>query len=362
MSTDTESAPQNRAGKRSPRKIAITVAKWIIAIVVVVGLYFATRSAIEQWRVEAGKLRQQIADIERQLETTDDPSSRVQLEEAKAAIEASIPRLGNLRWDWIALSGLLYGMGLVPPGCVLRRALQAMGQQPRLGTAIRAQLIGHLGKYVPGKAMVVILRAGVLARDRVSPVCATISIFLETFLMMAVGAAFAGIVVLWLPVPRWITWTAVLMAVLASLPTLPPILRLVATQAIRKRHTQVEPEIGFGLFAAGWGWSLLAWLLVGASFTTLILAIPGTSELPSWIELYPLATAAISLAMVAGFASLLPGGAGVRELILATILGVSIGSSHGLLAAIAARLMFICVEAVVAGISWLGLPEAESAD
>ncbi len=88
---------------------------------------------------------------------------------------------------------------------------------------------------------------------------------------------------------------------------------------------------------------------------SLIIAIPTSSELPSWGELYAIATAAICLAMVIGFASLLPGGAGVRELVLATVLGVSLGSVHGILAAIAARILFIVVEAALAGSFWLWL-------
>jgi hypothetical protein len=355
VSTDSEPGQQQDPTAIRARRFIFRVAKWIIAVAVAVGLYFAARSAVAQWHAEGEKLRAQIAAIEQQLADTQDVAERDELQRVHAQLVASVPRLANLRWERIALSSLLYAMGLVPPGFVLRRALLSLGQRPRLGTAIMAQLIGHVGKYVPGKAMVVILRAGVLSRDRVSAVPATISIFLETFLMMAVGAAFAGIVVLWLPVPRWITLTAVSLSVVASLPTLPPVLKLVATRAMRKQHAEFDSEIGMGLFAAGWGWSILSWMLIGASFTTLITAIPTATVLPSWIELFPLATAAISLAMVVGFASLLPGGAGVRELILATILGVSIGSSHGLLAAIAARLMFIAVEAILAGGSWLCL-------
>ncbi len=229
-----------------------------------------------------------------------------------------------------------------------------------MGTAIAAQLVGHVGKYVPGKAMVVILRAGALRRDGVRPLAATVSVFLETFLMMAVGGAVAGIVVMWLPVPSWIAITAVLVAILASLPTLPPILRRVAARVSKVDVAEIDAKIGMGLFAAGWGWSVIGWLLIGASFTTLITAIPSSAPSPPLLELFATATAAISLAIVVGFASLLPGGAGVRELVLITVLSVSIGSVHGLLAAIAARIMFIVVESVLAGAAWIWLRRTNS--
>lgn len=52
--------------------------------------------------------------------------------------------------------------------------------------------------------------------------------------------------------------------------------------------------------------------------------------------------------MVIGFVSLIPGGAGVREFVLATILGLAIGATQALLAAILARLVFIVVECLMA--------------
>jgi uncharacterized membrane protein YbhN (UPF0104 family) len=361
LSTGRQRSERDDGTTVSRKAIVIRVVQWLIAVAVAIGLCFAARAALTQWDVERGKLRSQIAELEQEISITTDAIRRDGLQRSKSDLEASVPRLANLRWDRIALASLLYAIGLVPPSFLLRRALVSLGQQPRLSTAIMAQLIGHVGKYVPGKAMVVVLRAGVLSRDHVRPLPATISIFLETFLMMAVGAAVAGLVVLWLPVPFWITLTAVCVALLASLPTLPPILKRIVARSMKMSRAEVDSQIGMGLFAAGWGWSVLSWVFIGASFATLITAIPTSTALPPWVELYPLATAAISLAMVIGFASLLPGGAGVRELVLTTVLGVSIGSAHGLLAAIAARLMFMIVEAILAGGSWLWLRKNEAA-
>jgi uncharacterized membrane protein YbhN (UPF0104 family) len=71
--------------------------------------------------------------------------------------------------------------------------------------------------------------------------------------------------------------------------------------------------------------------------------------------------AAIALAMVAGFVSLLPGGAGVRELTLALILGPVVGQSQALLAAILARGVFLVVEvAAAAVVTWVKRPGADA--
>jgi uncharacterized membrane protein YbhN (UPF0104 family) len=346
--------PQPQSDQPGRRRIVKRTIKTLIAISVVIGLAFAVRSAIDRWQHERESLRGEIAELDQALQRTADPAAVSQLKQQRARLQASVPRLNNLRWRWIGLASLLYAAALFPPGMLLHRALRALGENPRFSTAVAAQLIGHLGKYVPGKAMVIVLRSGALAQDGVRLVPATISVFMETFLMMAVGAAVAGLVIGWLPVPGWMTVMAILAAILASLPTLPPVLTRVAARVTGSK-TAVGSMQAVGVFIAGWVYSLLGWVLIGGSFTALIYAIPTASELPGPAYLYAIATAAISLAMVAGFASLIPGGAGVRELVLATILGVSLGSAHGLLAAIAARLVFIAVEATLGFLAWLWL-------
>ncbi len=103
-------------------------------------------------------------------------------------------------------------------------------------------------------------------------------------------------------------------------------------------------------FVFAWIGQGVAWALIGASFAWLVDSIPGERTAHSALLLYAASVASIALAMVVGFASLLPGGAGVRELTLAVVLAPVIGGSQALLAAILARLLFIGVEllAVVA--------------
>ena len=206
--------------------------------------------------------------------------------------------------------------------------------------------------------MVIVLRAGGLSVDRISVVTSTIGVFMETLLMMAVGAAVAGIVICWLPVPIWMIAGAALVAVAASVPTLPPILKRVALKVSHRRPAadRKTPDISSTqFFLVGWIWSLLSWVLIGISFTLLTQAIPDPSPAPATSFEFAVCTAAIALAMVVGFASLLPGGAGVRELVLTTVLAQAVGPTTALLAAIAARLMFIAVEAICALCAWAWL-------
>lgn len=343
----------------------IRIAKWLIALAVGLGLFFAGRSAVEQWKDEKARVQRQIEEIDQELRSTNE-AGRPELQSRRDALVASLPTWGAIRWKYCLGAACCYALGLLPSSFLLRKALVALRQQPRVGTVIAAQLMGHIGKYVPGKAMVIVIRAGILSRDGVKPVQATMSVFLETFLMMAVGGTVAGLVVLWLPVPTWIASMAACIALVASVPTFPMVLRIVAKRLIKDFADVAENRIGWGLFLAGWGWSSLSWLLIGASFTLLVVAIPGFSiaagdDAPGMLELYLVCTAAISLAVVIGFASLLPGGAGIRELVVTTVLAVSIGPTHAILAAIAARILFAAVEGVVALFCWVWLRSADTA-
>lgn len=314
---DDHPSPDQPLQQTNPMRLL----KIAIAAVVLVGLYWATRSAVGQWN----------------------------------RIDADVrPSLADIRWSLIGGGAILYAAGLLPSAMLLHRAVWTLGGRPKLSTAVAAQIIGHVGKYVPGKAMVLVLRGGVLARDGVRPMTSTISVFLETFLMMAVGAVVAAIATTGAPVPQWIVTTAAVTAVMAGVPTLPPVLRRVMA-IVSKRDDSIDPSrISWRLFAAGWAWSLLSWLMIGAAFTLIVAAMPSPTPV-DWMTLYPIATAAISLALVVGFASLLPGGAGIRELVLAAVLSIAVGPARGLMAAIAARIIFLTVEAVLSALVWAWL-------
>ena len=92
---------------------------------------------------------------------------------ARSTLLAARSQLTQATWrlapGWLVLSGLLYLLGMLFAGLYWYRVLRDLGQEPYLGETLRAYFIGHLGKYVPGKAMVIILRAGLLSGPRVEP-------------------------------------------------------------------------------------------------------------------------------------------------------------------------------------------------
>ncbi len=119
-SAEPENEPAARFAKR--REILVRVAKVLVAIAVAVGLYFAARSAVSQWKSESDKLRLQIAEIDQALQQTDQTGARSELQNSKERLEATVPRLDNLKWGRLGLASLLYAIGLIPPSFLLRRA------------------------------------------------------------------------------------------------------------------------------------------------------------------------------------------------------------------------------------------------
>jgi len=375
---DSASVRRNYSTVRTNAGSLKRIAKWLVTALVVVGLAYALQQSLAQWQSETQKLDHRVADLQSQIDRleasgTAGTDSIRRLRDEQTFIRSRIPTLGNLRWDLIGLAGVLYAVGLFPPAMMLHRVLRALGQRVSIGRVVAAQLIGHAGKYVPGKAMVVVIRVAILCgRDSrpitaiaeaqavasdVQKIPATVCVFWETLMMMAVGAAVGGVVIIWLPVPQWMIAASITIAVVASLPTYPAVMRKIAAKIARAELPRHDGR-DLALFASAWAWSLLSWVAIGAAFTLLLLAIPSLETpdaafatatfMDQFASVYLLGTAAVAIAMVAGFVSLIPGGAGVRELVLTAIVAPQFGPVHAILSAIAARLLFIVVEALLA--------------
>lgn len=281
---------------------------------------------------------------------------------------ANLPRHEwHLRTGWLVLSGTLYAVGLVPMAWFWYRALAALGQPAPWPAVLRAYFLGHLGKYVPGKALAIILRVAAVSKWVRSLRVAIMSALLETLTMMAVGAFLAAalsIVVLRLE-PR-LAALAAGMAAAAGIPTLPPIAKRVARIGISRVKHESELElppttpadveatlhgIDWRLLTAGWIAAGLCWLLLGLSLWATLRAIGVESVHP--IRDLPMMIAAVAFAVVAGFLSLLPGGLGVRDALLVPLLTHVCDAANALVAAVLLRLVWLVSEVAACGILYV---------
>ena len=278
----------------------------------------------------------------------------------------------HFRPGWAVTAAALYLIGLLPAAIFWYRVLRSLGQDARFGETVRAHLVGHLGKYVPGKAMVVIIRTGLVRGRRVNTAVAAASVFFETLTMMAVGAFLAAaILAVVYRGHALIFWGAVGLMVVAGLPTLPPVFKRLAKMVGVGRSDPAVVEkmerLGFGTLFTGWVLMALGWFLLGLSYWATLRAmdIPGLDpigELPRY-------TASVSLAMVGGFLLLVsPGGIGVREFFLTVLItpyleslpGVASPDLTALASAALLRLVWLGTELLIAGILYpLGMRRSD---
>ena len=260
---------------------------------------------------------------------------------------------------WLVAAGVFYLASIFPAAIFWHRILLALGQRPRLGETIRAYYIGHLGKYVPGKAMVVVLRTGLLRSQRATTAVVAVSVFVETLTMMAVGACLAAtILMVAFPGQMVLVLVAVSLMIAAGVPTLPPVFRRLAGRLPLGARDEASPvdlhQVSYRLMAGGWVALACGWVLMGLSLwaTLRALEVPGADA----ISQLPLYTASVSLAVVAGFLSLVPGGAVIRELILAQVLVPQFGETVAVVSALLLRLVWLVSELGISGILYVWKP------
>lgn len=292
--------------------------------------------------------------------------------------------LAKVRWTWLILAGLIYVIALVPAVWFWRHVLGLLGEQPGWFVAAVAYYVGNLGKYVPGKAMVVILRVALLRSRRLTARSAAASVFYETLTMMAVGGFLGAGLVAILYRDHWLyVLLAVGMSLASLVPTLPPVFAWltrklgaaavdesgISNEAIehavnipaeteREAKASRHPpnaalrRLGAGAMLTGWASHLLGWAILGCSLWSVCrgLGLDATPDFSSWFAQWAVCTAAASLAMVAGFLSFIPAGALVRESMILAALAPAFGTSQALLAAVCLRLVWLAGELLISGV------------
>lgn len=273
-------------------------------------------------------------------------------------------QLGEHEWSlrpwWLLAACGLYLLGLLPAGVFWWRLLRVCGQDARLGETLRAYYIGHLGKYVPGKAMVVVLRAGLIHGQRVHPGIAAASVFAETLTMMAVGAGLAAAVLaVRVRDERVLFWGSIGLAVASLAPTIPPVFRRLARLAgVGRSDAEVRANLarmGYGTLLGGWIGMVVVWGLLGLSLWATIRGLGVESLGP--VEHFTGYLAAVSLAMVAGFLSLIPGGLGVRDVVMMQMMErlLPLGAAEAALATVVLRLVWLLSEIAISVILYFFL-------
>jgi glycosyltransferase 2 family protein len=244
---------------------------------------------------------------------------------------------------WIVLSGVFYAAGLgfsAAYWCLLLRALGYRASIPRL---VRGYYIGQLGKYLPGKAWALVMRAGAAAGPDLPLSVGILTSFYEVLTTMAGGALTAAII-LWFLAPaktagfEWQSvWNIFLLQageevahdrnilVAVALIFFTPLVLLITPVLFNRIIRRINRFAPFAADAPHLRPIHLFMGLVVTSGTWLTFGLSGWSMLcglmlePPPFELEPACRIAayIALAYVAGFFILVvPSGLGVREYFL----------------------------------------------
>lgn len=256
----------------------------------------------------------------------------------------------TLQWGWLVLSGVFYVIGMIPQAIFNKQLLAGVGHPVSLVESLRAYYVSQLGKYVPGKAMVLVLRAGALRRVGLSPTLVTASVFVETLTTMATGALVATIcLMIWYRDRTVSLAVAVFMLAATAIPISPPIFkRVIRVLHITKLNLETVAQLAHvrrSVLVVGWISISGCWFMYGLSLWATLVALGAPQADPANpLQNWPLNTTAVALSVVAGFLALIPAGFGIREVVLIPLLAPVYGEEMALLSAIILRLVWLAAE------------------
>jgi hypothetical protein len=312
-----EGEVSNLTEARHTRRIVRWGIQWSLGIVVAVFLYFAVRHSLDQIR--------------------------------------STPEVLNwnrVRWLPLTLGFLFSAAALFPAGIAWLQTLRDFRLSVPIQHGTYAYFLGHLGKYVPGKAMAILLRVGYLHRRGVLVRPAILSVFIETMTSLTTGAILGALLLQGMSAPSWLKGCALACIPLAAATLIPDTFRWLVARISRSRLGAmpdfVAQAIRWKLMLRCAAWSLLGWLLHGTAGWLVLMAIDPSPELLSW-SAWSTCVASMCLAALAGFISMIPGGAGVRELVATWGIATLVSTPVALVASVATRLAVISAELIILG-------------
>lgn len=280
---------------------------------------------------------------------------------------------------WLVPSAILYVIGWMPSVWFWRALLVRMHQRPDWFATIRAYYVGHVGKYVPGKALVLVIRGALLRDSGARPVLAGLTAAYETLVSMSAGAAIALALAptvipdaLWQKLPAaflflrqqpFLVPAVVAVATFASTPFSAWLFTRVGRKVLpRTADAPSTASISARLVSQGVLITSLGWICHALSLGCVLQAISASSidlaQFPIWL-------ASVASSTFLGFVVLIaPGGLGVREWVLIETLKdqSSIGAEKAIVAAGLLRLVWFISELAAAAVLYVIRPRTTAGE
>lgn len=256
----------------------------------------------------------------------------------------------RIRWPPLLIGFLLAAAALFPSGIAWLQTLRDFQLKIPVHHGAYAYFLGHLGKYVPGKTMAVLLRVGYLHRLDVPVRPVILSVFIETLTSVASGSILGAILLQTMSAPLWLKGCALAGIPLAAATLVPYTFRWIVARIARSRlgamPENIAQAIGWRLMLRCGAWSTLGWLLHGTAAWMLLIAIDPVDDLMN-ARAWSASVSSNALAGLAGFLSMIPGGAGVRELVATWGIATLVPMPVALAAAVVMRMASIAAELAI---------------
>lgn len=287
----------------------------------------------------------------------------------------------TIHWPWLVAASVLYLVGWLPSVLLWHRLIHGLGGSSNRWDVAQAYFAGHLAKYIPGKASVLLVRAGMLADRGCRPSVSALTSTYEVLVVMGVGAAVGltmapvvwpkavmaglpnvlhpafehpllfgiGVVIVCVVL---VPFVARVLGLIAQKLT-PPIVTVLPTHLVTPSQPEPQPTPISAPFLLGWCFfSVTTWLLHGLSLGCTLRAVGVEASLTDWL----IWTGDVSSASFLGFAAMFaPGGLGVREAALLELLRTQpgISASQAVAATVLLRAAWLAAEILAAaGLSW----------
>jgi glycosyltransferase 2 family protein len=242
-----------------------------------------------------------------------------------------------LSWKSLLASLTAVVLGMFATVKVWQHLLAAMGTRIRYRHAAQVNLVGQLGKYLPGSLWAFVLQTQLGKRYEVPRTRALVTLLLSAGVSSVTALSLGALVAEPLS-HRWggAAWL-LLAGPLGLLALVPPVLTRIANLALTLlRRPRMAGRIQPGQVLRAVAWSYASWLLFGLQLWVLT----GALAKQSWSG-YVITTGAFALAMSAGFlAFVLPSGVGAREAVIVAGLAPLASAGPALAIALTSRLLF----------------------
>jgi uncharacterized membrane protein YbhN (UPF0104 family) len=234
-------------------------------------------------------------------------------------------------------------------------AIIAVGGEPA-GThrVISAFFVGEEGKYIPGAVWAVLGRSELARREGYERSIAYSSVALSLVgcylaaALTALGLAALALIGGSINMPWWPVAVVAAAGIAAIHPAASRRIHALASRVLGRKLTIEIPSWSRCLRLTGT--YIPVWILIAAA-TTLV-----TKSLVANPPIARVALAAV-VSWIIGFVSPSPGGIGVREAVFVAVAGIAAGPAAA--AAILARVLFVLVDGVGAGVGWFVLRGTE---